>query len=119
MLSLAQVFMLRWIRRALAAARARSADCSSRGRSSARSARLRSDPINIVRLRQPESSASRITDIFLYLGHARAHDKINIALRCRARAGFSRRSRENPVAKPHDVWFRPCIAGQDKYGCKA
>ena len=30
-----------------------------------------------------------------------------LALRCRARAGFSRRSRENP-----DVWFRPCIAGQ-------
>ena len=29
-----------------------------------------------------------------------------LALRCRARAGFSRRSRENPV------WFRPCIAGQ-------
>ena len=28
---------------------------------------------NLVRLRQPESS----TDIFLYLGHARAHDKEN------------------------------------------
>ena len=34
---------------------------------------------------------------------------LEVALRCtcRARAGFSRRSRENP-----DVWFRPCIAGQ-------
>ena len=32
---------------------------------------------HLVRLRQPESSAfvTRITDIFLYLGHARAHDK--------------------------------------------
>ena len=30
--------------------------------------------VQVVRLRQPESS--RITDIFLYLGHARAHDKV-------------------------------------------
>ena len=31
-------------------------------------------------------------------------------LRCRARAGFSRRSRENHTLC---TWFRPCIAGQD------
>ena len=65
----------------------------------------------IVRLRQLESLRARMT-----------MTTTSLALRCRARAGFSRRSRENPVAKPHvakphvakphDVWFRPCIAGQ-------
>ena len=50
-------------------------------------------------------------DVILYFG-----SRSDVALRCRARAGFSRRSRENP-----DVWFRPCIAGQDqtvRAGCR-
>ena len=33
--------------------------------------------VNIVRLRQPESSTFGIRDIFPYLGHARAHDNVN------------------------------------------
>ena len=59
-------------------------DCLRRLFMSYDSKRNHGCPLHIVRLRQPESSTSRIRDIFPYLGHARAHDKLHTARYARA-----------------------------------